>query len=476
MKKFFFSILFLCSLLTTSLYTQQKATLEDSVKFLQDNNALLLEVLFTDINGSLKRVAVPSNRLETIVKHGLAIDGSSIKGLNSIHESDSLVCIDLDSLTLNPFEARFTTASVFGSIYNFEGQRHPNDSRGLLETVQEEAEKLGYQLLAGTELEFFLFNETPQGDTLLTADVKGYCDAHEIPALKVFEEELFLALMGAKLGCEKIHHEVAPGQYEVVLGHSDPLHLADRIVYTRNLIKTLARKHKMLATFMPKPIARINGSGMHIHASLRSLDGKNIFFDKNEECFLSKEARQFISGILKTAREMNILFNSSPNSFKRLIPGYEAPFYLCTGSKNRSAAIRIPEISPFNIEEENGSAVRIELRWPDGDCNPYLALSGVFCAGLQGISNNLPPIDFINTNLYHTDTKALTNYNIELLPQDLEESLSLAENSIFLKNILGDDLHMKFLNEKKNSWDMYLQNVTKHEPFNITTYELECGV
>ena len=477
MKKQFYSLLLLLGyFLTHPILSQEKMTLERSVEILEEFNAKLVEVLFSDINGNLKRVAIPAKRFTDIVTNGLAIDGSSIKGLNSIEESDCLVMLDLDSLQFNPFESRFTTASVFGSIYHFDGTPHQNSPRTLLESISNDAEKKGYRLLAGAELEFFLFVHNTDKNSLTTADEKGYCDASDSSNLKFFEEELYIALSSSEINCEKIHHEVAPGQYEVVLGHSDALHLADRIIYTQHIIKTLAKKHNMFATFMPKPIADVNGSGMHIHASIQSVTGKNLFFDKDAEYFLSTEARGFVSGLLNHAREINLLFNSSPNSFKRLVPGYEAPFYLCVGNKNRSAAIRIPEVSRFNIENHNGSAVRIELRWPDSNCNPYLALSGLFYAGIEGMNTKRDLCSFVNTNLYHADKRTLDQYNIQLLPSDLEESVSLAEHSSFLKQLLGNTLHAHFITEKKEELNRYIEQVTQHDPFVISSYELENGL
>jgi glutamine synthetase len=270
-----------------------------------------------------------------------------------------------------------------------------------------------------------------------------------------------------------MHHEVAGGQYEVVLGYSDALNLADRILYTKHLIKTIAEKHSMMATFMPKPVAGINGSGMHIHVSVRSTDGKNLFFDSTQEYYLSSQARKFINGLLANAREMNILFNNTPNSFKRLLPGYEAPFYLCAGNKNRSAAIRIPEVSPMNIKEHNGSAVRIELRWPDSNCNPYLALAGIFKAGLTATENDEKECVFINTNLYHNTSKSLEGLNLKMLPKDLDESINLAKESVFLQELLGEKLHGQLITEKQNVLNQYLEEVTNHDPLVITEYELE---
>lgn len=474
MKRGLFLLLFLSSfLLSVNHFTKEH------LQVLQDNKIQRVEIFFSDINGSLKQIVIPAHRLPDALKNGLAIDGSSIKGLNRIQESDSVICIDLDSLQINPFESGVSTVSFFGSIYQCDGSIHPNDPRALLETIQKDALQKGYKLLAGAELEFFLFTQDPESEYLQTVDDKGYCSATTSSSIKCFEEELFLAIAGpdATLNCEKIHHEVAPGQYEVVLGYSDALNLADRILYAQHLIKTIASKYNMLATFIPKPIAGINGSGMHIHASVQTTDGENVFFDRHAEHFLSRSARTFITGILQHAREMNILFNSCANSFKRLIPGYEAPFYLCAGSKNRSAAIRIPEVSRLNIEKHNGSAVRIELRWPDGSCNPYLALAGLFTAGLQGMSDdNTPLCTFVNSNLYHADTKTLSTYHIELLPSDLEESIELAQESIFLKNLLGQELHALLTKEKRNSWETYLQNVSKHDPLVISAYELESAL
>lgn len=450
---------------------------KNAYEYLQSEGVAFVEFLFSDVNGKLKKVI---KSVETILDdqvYGIAIDGSSVKALNSIEESGCIVMPDMQTLRLNPFSTNNKTAVIFGSVYDFNGQYHSNDPRALLEKFSYECYSKGYRLLAGAEIEFFLFVYDKNQNSLLTVDSDGYCDNVPVTQLKAFEEDLLSALTVANMNYEKMHHEVAPGQYEVVLGYSDALDLADRIVYTQFIIKMVAHKHNMIAKFMPKPIAGINGSGMHIHASVQKhADESNLFFDIEGEYFLSHEGRQFISGILAHAREMNLLFNSSPNSFKRLIPGYEAPFYLCAGNENRSAAIRIPQVSNINIAQHNGSAVRIELRWPDSTCNPYLALYSLFAAGIKGIEDNLPENTFVDTNLYHATDEQLASYNIEKLPADFAESIACVENSEFVKELLGTELHKLLIEEKKNILNTYLEKVGVHDPLVISGYELFKGI
>lgn len=430
-----------------------------------------IDVTWTDILGGLKEITLPVSRLESAFENGLFFDGSSIAGFTQIFESDLRLKIDLGSFSLSPWNAgEMACGRFFCDVLDSDGNPYPNDPRGCLKRIVSRAHEMGYSCLCGVELEFFLFKKD-KGGSLQPLDKSGYCDAGESAEIKAFTQMLLYALGHLGLEVEKVHHEVANGQFEVVLSCCDPVTLADRIQLAKHAIKTFARQHSMVATFMPKPLNGVNGTGMHIHASLQK-DGINAFFDAEKESFLSNEARSFITGILERAPEINVLFNAEVNSSKRLVPGYEAPVFLCCGNKNRSAAIRIPEVTRENIEKNNGAAVRIELRWPDASCNPYLALAGLFYAGLTGIHESAAHTPFINENLYHISQEEIAERGIQTLPRSLGKALEGFSKSSFARELLGDPLHAAYLEKKQKEWLHYCATLSQ----TITAWERSQGM
>lgn len=438
---------------------------------LRSQNVQFVDVTWSDILGHLKEITIPVSKLESALENDMFFDGSSITGFSEISESDLRLHLDPEAISLSPWKSKgFVSARFFCDVLDTNGKPYKNDPRSLLKSVIQEADTIGYSCLCGTELEFFLFKKN--NDTIIPVDNIGYCAAQEDTGMNAFKNALLYTLIHLGVDPEKIHHEVASGQFEVVLSCTDPLTLADRIQLAKHTIKMFALQNNYIATFMPKPINNINGTGMHIHASLKK-DGANAFFDASKECFLSDAARSFISGLLKRVPEVNVLFNPEINSSKRLVPGYEAPVFLCSGDKNRSTAIRIPEVTKENIEKTNGSTVRCELRWPDPECNPYLALATLFKAGIEGIENKEAHVDFVNSNLYHTSKEERDAANIKTLPASLDEAITLFEASDFAKDLLGKSLHTNIIKIKRNEVAEYKEIADNSK---ITNWELARGI
>lgn len=450
------------------LPSQPELSVADQVmRNLRSQDIQFVDVTFSDILGNLKEITVPTNKITSALKYGMFIDGSSIKGFTQIFESDLCLNLDVESLSISPWQIEgIKTGRFFCSVVDAQGNPFLNDPRALLERVLDTAHAMGYNCLCGTELEFFLFKK--DGSVLVPVDQDGYCDAENNAQMKAFKETLVYALNHLGLDIEKVHHEVATGQLEIVLGYTNPLELADRIQLAKHTICMFAAQSDYTAVFMPKPIKGINGSGMHIHVSLTKENGQNVFYDATKENYLSDQARSFITGLLEHAPEMSLLFNFDVNSSKRLVPGYEAPVFLCCGSKNRSAAIRVPEVSKAAVEATNGKPVRIELRWPDASCNPYLALAGLFKAGLEGIKRQAAPTPFINTNLYHISQKERKALGIQTLPATFEESLDLFENSDFAQQLLGSSLHAEITRLKRAELECFKAAT---DPLRITKWE-----
>ncbi len=447
---------------------QTELSITDQVmRNLRSQDIQFIDVTFSDVLGNLKEITVPTNKIGSALKYGMFIDGSSIKGFTQIFESDLCLELDLESLSVSPWQIEgIKTGRFFCTVVDADGNPFANDPRAVLQKEIENARTMGYTCLCGTELEFFLFKK--DGSVLIPVDNNGYCDVETNARMKAFKETLVYALNHLGLDIEKIHHEVATGQLEVVLSYTNPLELADRIQLAKHTIIMFAAQSDYTAVFMPKPIKGINGSGMHIHVSLMREDGQNAFYDATKENYLSDEARSFITGLLERAPEINLLFNFDVNSAKRLVPGYEAPVFLCCGSKNRSAAIRVPDVSKAALEGTNGKPVRIELRWPDASCNPYLALAGLFRAGLEGIKNQAAPTPFINTNLYHISQQDRETLGIKTLPATFRESIVLFEKSDFAQQLLGSSLHHEIAKLKRAELESFKAATN---PLAITQWE-----
>ena len=419
-----------------------KYTKKDIIRIVADEDVEFIRMQFTDIFGQLKNVAITASQLEKALNNQIMIDGSSIEGFTRIHESDQYLYPDPDSFTILPWvTGTGRTARLICDVYNPDGTPFIGDPRGVLKRALKKAADMGYTFNVGPECEFFLF-ET---------------DEHGRPTTKTGEfvrRDICLALEAMGFEIEASHHEVAHGQHEIDFKYADALTAADNIMTFRMAVKTLAQQHGLHATFMPKPVFGINGSGMHTNMSLFK-DGKNIFADPSDTRGLSKEAYAFIAGLLAHVRAMAAVTNPLVNSYKRLVPGYEAPCYLAWSASNRSALIRIPAA--------RGQATRVELRCPDPSCNPYLALAVCLAAGLDGIEKGLTPPEEITENIFAMDEAARAERGIESLPGTLKEAIDIMACDKLICEALGEHITSQYIEGKNKEWDAYRTHVSAWE-------------
>ena len=443
----------------------------DSIENHKSQSFDYIDCMFLDVLGSPKSITLPIEKAEQACKSGIFFDGSSIIGFTSIHESDLLAKPDLTSLFVLPLcSEQMNTAIVMCDVCHKDGSLHPDSPRTVLKNTLDRAYEVGFMPYCGVEVEFYLLKKNINGKNVQLDDY-GYCEAIPNYELKAFQLFLMNALSQAGIDIEKIHHEVAPGQYEVVIKYDDPLKIADALIMTKYIIQAVAEAYGLQATFMPKPFAHHNGSGMHIHMSFFDIEaGINAFYDSSAKNNLSLIAQQFIAGNLNRLRQSELLLNFSVNSFKRLVPGYEAPVYLCWGNKNRSAALRIPDINPSTLEETNGAPMRVEFRIPDATCNPYLAFAALIEAGIQGIINQEEAPDSVEKNLYHYSQEEIQELGIVTISTSLGEAIDEYKNSAFVQGLLGYSLYRKLLTIKEHEWNTYSKNET-HNVFVITNWE-----
>ncbi len=436
----------------------QKAILtrvkEDGIKY--------ISYQFVDINGVVKSVDAPVERLEIAMDDGIWFDGSSVEGFSRIQESDMHLRIDLDSYAILPWSPdEMRRARFFCDIYTPDGKPFEGDPRGMLRKSLKALKERGYIYNVGTEPEFFLFRHNENGGTHpLPHDVGGYFDFSPNDDAVRVRTELMDALRSMGLEVEVGHHEVALGQHEIDFEFTDALRTADNVVTMKTTVKAIADRHGLVASFMPKPVFGINGSGMHCHQSLSDLKGNNCFHDAADPYGLSKLAYSFIAGQLKHARGMSAVLAPTVNSYKRLVPGYEAPVYIGWAQVNRSALIRIPFAPPGKSK-----AVRAELRCPDSSSNPYLAFLVMLAAALDGIDNKLTPPDPLNNiNVYELDAAERAAHNVLSLPGSLNEALGEMEKDEIMRSALGNDvLYEAFLRARSDEWDAYRIAVTDWE-------------
>ena len=415
---------------------------------------------FTDVVGLVKSVTIPVHQLEDCIDHGKWFDGSSIEGFARIAESDMYLDPDLATFSVIPWErGPDTTAKVICNVYTPEGEPFPGDPRHVLRRALREAEALGLRFNTGPELEFFLLRLNADGGVSLEPqDEGGYFDLSTDLASQV-RKEMVNALEALGITVETSHHEVATGQHEIDFQYDDALKTADNAVTFRYTLKAVARKFGLHATFMPKPLYGINGSGMHTHMSLAELgSGRNLFADANDEYGLSDQAKRFAAGVLAHARGMSAILAPLVNSYKRLVPGYEAPVYVSWARVNRSALIRVPKISAGKPQ-----SARIELRCPDPSCNPYLAFAVMLRAGLDGIQRNLPVPAPVEENLYEFDSSMLARHNVQTLPGSLREALDELERDELVRDTLGPHVFERFMEAKRQEWEDYRMRVTPWE-------------
>lgn len=437
-----------------------KYTKEAILKEARENNVEFVRLQFTDLFGIMKNVSITVSQLEKALDNECMFDGSSIDGFVRIDESDMYLHPDYDTWALFPWRKHLNaqTGRLICSVYKsdnvtpFEG-----DPRNVLRRVMDEAAEMGYGFNVGPECEFFLFKLDEDGKpTLETGDEAGYFDLNPIDHGENCRRDICLALEEMGYTIEASHHEVANGQHEIDFQFGEVMTSADRVMTFKHVVKTYATKHGLHATFMPKPIYGIAGSGMHTNMSLYDLKtGKNVFDDPNGELGLSKEAHAFIAGILKHVRAITAFANPTVNSYKRLVPGYEAPTYLSWSTSNRSVLVRVPA--------SRGKGTRVELRSPDPTCNPYLEMALCLAAGLDGIKNNLTPPAPIDYNVFDLSHKEIKNAGIELLPASLEEAIKAAKADPFIKETLGEHVYKNYIAGKQAEWNDYSKRVSQWE-------------
>nr|WP_232335439.1 type I glutamate--ammonia ligase [Thermoactinomyces sp. CICC 10735] len=425
------------------------------MRIVEKENVAYIRLIFTDLQGTIKNVEIPRSQLEKALDNKMMFDGSSIEGFVRIEESDMLLYPDLDSFVIYPWGNDVNGSKVAGimcDIYNPDGTPFEGDPRGILKRVLKEAEEMGFTSFnVGTEPEFFLFKTDENGEpTLNLNDKGGYFDLAPVDLGENCRRDIVLTLDKMGFEVEASHHEVAPGQHEIDFKYADAVTTADHIQSFKLVVKNVARRYGLHATFMPKPLYGVSGSGMHCHMSL--FRGKeNVFYDPSDELGLSETARHFLAGILKHARAFTAITNPIVNSYKRLVPGYEAPCYVAWSPKNRSPLVRIPS--------SRGLSTRIEVRSPDPAANPYLALAVMLKAGLDGIKNQLPLPEQTDRNIYVMDEQERREAGIEDLPSSLKEALIELQNNPVMVEALGEHALSHFLEAKEIEWDMFRTNV-----------------
>jgi len=433
-----------------------KLTKEDVLQQAKELEVKFIRLQFTDIFGVLKNVAITVNELEKALDGELMFDGSSIEGFVRIEESDMYLRPDPSTFTIFPWRPREgSVARLICDVYNPDGTPFEGDPRYALKRVLAEAAEMGYTMYAGPEAEFFLFMTEEDGKpTLRTHDQGGYFDLTPVDRGENARRDMVITLEELGFEIEASHHEVAPGQHEIDFKYDEAVATADNIVTFKYVVRTLAQHHGLHATFMPKPIAGINGSGMHTHQSLFK-DGKNAFYDPEGELQLSETAYHYIGGVMRHARAMAAITNPTVNSYKRLVPGYEAPVYIAWSPRNRSPLIRVPE--------KRGNSTRIEVRNPDPSCNPYLALAVMLKAGLDGIKNRITPPPPVFKNIYEMTERERAELSIESLPGSIMEAVECLEKDEVIREALGEHIFSRFVEAKKIEWDEYRSQVHQWE-------------
>ena len=433
-----------------------KLTREDIIRRVKDEDIEFIRLQFTDIFGQLKNVAITANQIEKAVDNQIMIDGSSIEGFVRINESDQYLWPDLNSFTILPWRPQTgKVARLICDVRNPDGSAFPGDPRTVLKKALKKASDMGYSFNVGPECEFFLFQTDEKGNpTTTTSDEASYFDLGPLDHGEGTRREICLDLEQMGFEIETSHHEVAQGQHEIDFKYADALTTADNIMTFKLTVKTIAQKNGLHATFMPKPVFGINGSGMHINMSL-SKNGKNIFEDPSDKRGLSAEAYSFIAGLLEHVRGMTAITNPLVNSYKRLVPGYEAPCYIAWSASNRSALIRIPAV--------RGQSTRVELRCPDPACNPYLSLAVCLCAGLDGIDRKLTPPEEISDNIFAMNQKQREERGIRNLPGSLKEAIECLKEDKLVCSTLGEHVLSQYIEGKEKEWDSYRTHVSRWE-------------
>ena len=432
-------------------------TKDDIFRMVDEEDVEFIRLQFTDIFGTLKNIAITSSQLEKALDNKCMFDGSSVEGFVRIEESDMYLYPDYDTFEIFPWRPQQgKVARLICDVYTPDGKPFEGDPRWILKKTIKEANEMGYRFDVGPECEFFLFHTDDNGlPTTLSHERAGYFDLGPNDLGENIRRDMVLTLEDMGFEIEASHHEVAPAQHEIDFKYDEALKTADNIQTFKMTVKTIAKRHGLYATFMPKPKFGMSGSGMHINMSLATEDGKNIFADKNGKLGLSDDAYHFIAGIMKHARGMSAITNPLVNSYKRLVPGYEAPVYIAWSSKNRSPLIRIPA--------SRGNGTRVELRNPDPTANPYLALALCLAAGLDGIKNKLEVPDSVDCNIYEMTPGERRAAGIENMPADLKEAVDCLLEDEFLCGVLGEHITTKYVEAKMKEWENYTTRVSQWE-------------
>src|SRR6056297_1163118 len=430
---------------------------QDVLDQIEAENVDFVRLQFTDITGTVKNVSVPASQVEKAFEEGIWFDGSSIEGFVRIQESDMRLEPAPETFAVLPWRSDGDTASarLICDVVNTDGTPFAGGPRQVLKSVLAEAEEMGYTVSIGPEPEFFLFEKDEEGNaTTDPHDAGGYFDLAPKDLASDVRREIIFTLEQMGFEIEASHHEVAEGQHEINFKYDDALSAADNISTFRAVVRAVAEKNDLHATFMPKPIGEINGSGMHSHISLFDEDG-NAFADEDDEFNLSETAYNFMGGVLNHAEAFTAVTNPTVNSYKRLVPGYEAPVYIAWSDVNRSALIRVPDAA--------GVSARFEIRSPDPSCNPYLALAAVIASGLEGIESGADPGDAVRDDIYEFDDEKREEYGIETLPGTLDEAVTALEADPVVQEALGPHVSEKFAEAKRREFDEYKASVSEWE-------------
>ena len=432
-------------------------TKDDIFRMVEEEDVEFIRLQFTDIFGTLKNIAITSSQLEKALDNKCMFDGSSVEGFVRIEESDMYLYPDYDTFEIFPWRPQQgKVARLICDVYTPDGKPFEGDPRWILKKTIKEANDLGYRFDVGPECEFFLFHTDDNGlPTTLSHEKAGYFDLGPNDLGENIRRDMVLTLEEMGFEIEASHHEVAPAQHEIDFKYDEALKTADNIQTFKMTVKTIAKRHGLYATFMPKPKFGISGSGMHINMSLATEEGKNIFADENGKIGLSDDAYHFIAGIMKHARGMSAITNPLVNSYKRLVPGYEAPVYIAWSAKNRSPLIRIPA--------SRGNGTRVELRNPDTTANPYLVLALCLAAGLDGIKNKIEVPESVDCNIYEMTPGERRAAGIENMPADLKEAVDCLVADEFLCSVLGEHITTKYVEAKMKEWENYTTRVSQWE-------------
>ena len=432
----------------------------EMMKRVKDDGIMFVELEFTDIFGVLKSIELPAGMLEDALERGVWFDGSSIRGFARIMESDMYLMPDPATYAVLPVDGESKkTARFMCDVYTPDGNLFEGDPRAVLKNVIAEADGMGYDYFVGPEVEFYLFKKFEDGSFRTPEfDTGSYFDSSAKDIGSDIRKEIMVALKGFGIDSERAHHEVGVGQHEVGFRYSDALSTADNVIVLKKLIKSIAHRYGLIASFMPKPLFAKAGNGMHTHASLFAKDGTPVFFDGNDPHRLSPLAKQFIAGLLAHIKEICAITNPTVNSYKRLVSGYEAPVYICWGTRNRSSLIRIPQSTAARE-----ASVRAEVRCPDPAASPYLLFAAILKAGLAGIKNGYELMPEMEDSVYTLPPEELEKQGIDQLPQSLAEAVEIFRESALMRELLGEDLQRKFADAKAAEAQEYKIAVTDWE-------------